>query len=196
MNINNTKKGMSLIEAIIAIGIFTIGIAGFSLLFAKTWKQNSLIIEKGTASMAASRGVQKTVDVIRKARQADNGAYPIVSADNNDLVIYSDIDKDGITERVHYYLNSGVLKAGITDPAGVPPVYPSGDQVVNDVSNYVVNTSTPVFAYYDDNNNSLATPANVNEVRMIEVHLEVNYNPAHISANVDIQSLATIRNLK
>ena len=194
--LSKNKRGMSLIETVMAIAIFTIGIGGFSLLFAKTWKQNSFIIEKGTASMTASRGVQRTVDVIRKARQADNGAYPIVSANDNDLVIYSDIDKDGVTERVHYYLSGGVLKAGITDPAGTPPAYPAGDQTVNDISNYIVNTSTPVFAYYDSDNNSLATPANVNEVRMIEVHLEVNYNPAHIPNNVDIQSFATIRNLK
>jgi len=187
---------MSLIEAVIAIGIFTIGIEGFSLLFVKTWKQNSFIIEKGTASMAASQGVQKTVDVIRKARQADNGAYPIISANENDLVIYSDIDKDGVTERVHYYLSGGALKTGITDPAGLPPVYPAGDQIVNDVSKYVVNTSTPVFSYYDSGNNLLTTPANVNEVRMVKVHLETNANPAHFPNNVDFQSFAAVRNLK
>ncbi|MCD6149229.1 prepilin-type N-terminal cleavage/methylation domain-containing protein [bacterium] len=194
--LSKNKKGMSLIEMIIAIAIFTIGIEGFSLLFVKTWKQNSFILEKGTASMAASRGVQKTVDVIRKARQADNGAYPIISANENDLVIYSDIDKDGVTEKVHYYLSGGALKAGITDPAGAPPAYPAGDQTVNDVSRYVVNTSAPVFSYYDSDNNLLTTPANVNEVRMVKVYLETNANPAHFPNNVDIQSFATIRNLK
>lgn len=194
--LSENKKGISLIEAIIAIAIFTIGIEGFSLLFIKTWKQNSFIIEKGTASMAASQGVQKTVDVIRKARQADNGAYPIVSADENDLVIYSDIDKDGVTERVHYYLSNETLKAGITDPAGTPPAYPPEDQTVNNVANYIVNTSTPVFSYYDSDNNLLTAPANVNNVRMVKIHLETNANPAHFSNNVDFQSFATIRNLK
>ncbi len=190
------KKGMSLVEMIIAIAIFTIGIEGFSLLFIKTWKQNSFILEKGTASVAASRGVQETVNIIRKARQSDNGAYPIISADNNDLVIYSDIDKDGVTEKIHYYLSEGMLKAGITDPAGIPPSYPSGDQATNTIANYIVNTSTPIFSYYDINNSLLTTPANANEIRMIKINLEVNANPAHFPNNVNFQSFATLRNLR
>jgi len=196
-NENKNKKGMSLIETVIAIAIFTIGIEGFSLLFIKTWEQNSFIIERGTASMMASRGVQKTVDVIRKARQADNGAYPMISADKNNLVIYSDIDKDGVAERVHYYLDNGIFKVGVTEPTGdVPPAYPAGDQSVKDVTAYIVNgAETPVFYYYDQDNNLLTAPAAVNNVKMVKIYLQVDINPIRAPSSIDIQSIATIRNL-
>ena len=192
------KKGMSLIETIIAVAIFTIGIGGFSLLFVKSWQQNKFIIEEGTASMMASKGVQRTADVIRKARQADNGFYPIISADNNNLSIYSDIDKDGVTEKIHYFLDNGTFKVGITEPTGdVPPAYPDGDQSVNDIAAYVVNDAdTPIFYYYDQNNNLLAAPATVNDVKMVKIYLKIDADPARAPSSIDIQSIATIRNLK
>ena len=195
------KKGMSIIDVIIAIAIFTIGVEGFTLLFTKSWQINSFVLEEGQSSLAASRGVQRTVDAIRRARQADNGAYMVVSANDNDLVLYSDIDKDGVTERVHYYLEDEILKRGTTNPAGTPPIYPAGDQVVSVVANHVVNTSNNVFTYYNSDypgdtvNNPLSTPASVNEIGMIQVHLEVNVKPETAPDNINFQSFAALRNL-
>lgn len=191
------KKGMTLIETIAAIAIFVIGIEGVTLLFARSWKINSSILQSGQAALTASRGVQKTVDIIRNARQADNGAFVIVSANDNDLVIYGNADGDSATERVHYYLEGGALKEGVTEPTGdVPPAYPAGDQNIASVTSYVVNEAgMPVFSYYDINNNILATPAVVNSVKMVKVYLEINVDPAKYPDDTIIQSYATIRNL-
>lgn len=195
--VKNTKKGMTLIETIVAIAIFAIGIEGFALLFAKSLAVNSFTLRSGEAARAASRGVQKTIDIIRNARQADNGAFVIVSANDNDLVIYGNADADSETERIHYYLDSGMLKEGVTDPTNdVPPAYPAGDQQVSAVANYVVNgPGSKVFEYYDINNNILATPAVINQVKMVKVYLEINVDPLESSSNTIVQSYATIRNL-
>ena len=77
------KKGMTLIEALIAISIFTIGIAGFSLLFIKAWQSNSYTFEMGRSSLALSQGVNEIVGYLRKARQGDDGSYPVKSAASN-----------------------------------------------------------------------------------------------------------------
>ncbi|GBE16498.1 hypothetical protein BMS3Abin15_00319 [bacterium BMS3Abin15] len=195
--VNKNKKGMTLIEAIVAIAIFVIGMEGFVLLFTKSWQMNSFTLETGMASFIASRGVQTTINVIRNARQADNGAFTIVSANDNDLVIYSDIDGDSTVERVHYYLDNGNFKVGVTEPTDdVPPIYPVGDQTVSDTANYVVNNAeAPIFSYYDIDNNLLATPAVVNNVKMAKVYLEVNIDPIRTPNNIVIQSYASIRNL-
>lgn len=201
--IAKNKKGMTLVETIVAIGIFVIGIEGFALLFLKNWEINKFVIEEGEASLKASQGVQRTVDVIRKARQADTGAYLIDSANDNDLIIYSDYDNDGDTERIHYFLDGQDFKRGIADPQGAPVSYPVGDQMVNVVVDHVTNdVSVPIFSYYnrdypaDITNNPLTTPVgNINEVTLIKVHLVVNIDPVHAPNNINFQSLARLRNL-
>lgn len=193
---------MTLVEMIVAISIFLIGMEGFTILFVRSWQSNSFIMEEGQASLAASRGVERTVDTIRKARQSDNGEYLILSADEFDLVVYSDVDSDGDTERVHYFLDGDDFNRGVTEPSGNPAVYPAGDQTVTLLADYVVNeASDPIFSYYnrdypgDTTNNPLATPADVGDIGMIKVHLLVNIDPVHAPDNINIQSFARLRNI-
>lgn len=197
------KNGMSLLEALIAIGIFTMGIAGFTVFFAKTWSSNKFILEEGQASMLASRSVEQIVKDLRRVRQPESGEYPIKSCSDFVLVVFIDIDKDGVTEKVHYYAENQQLKRGISKPSGTPPVYPSEDQQVAVLANYIINTSSqPVFYFYNNNypgdaaHNPINTPVNdIEDVRLIKVHLLVNIDPAHAPDNINIESFAELRNL-
>ena len=192
-------------EVMVAIAIMLIAMEGFTLLFLKSWDTNKFILEEGMASAAASRATGKIVSQLRSVRQADNGDYPIESADDFDFKAYLDIDKDGVTERVHYFLDQGTdqLKVGVTDPvAGTPVSYPAADDTVSIMANYVVNESTdPVFYYYNQNypgdtvNNPIATPAAIDQIRLVRVHLYVNINPVHAPDNINIESFADLRNL-
>lgn len=196
-------NGMSLIEMIIALSIMTLGMAGFSMLFINSWNSNKYIIEMGNASFLASQGVSRTVAEIRKARQADNGDYLIESGDDFDLKIYLDIDGDGVTERVHYYLQGTSLYQGVRNPvAGLPVTYPNGDETTRVIANSIINSaSTPIFSYYNGNypddviNNPLATPVTIADVHMIKVHLMVNLDPLNAPEHVNIESFAELRNL-
>lgn len=197
------SRGMSLIDMIIAIGIFALGMQVFTLVFIKVWNSNSFIVEEGEASMIASRMVNEAVKNIRKARQADNGAYPIQSGDSRNFTIFLDIDDDGTTERVHYFLEGETFKVGITKPSGTPPVYPSGDQEVRSLTNYVINDflEEPVFYYYnasypgDSGNNPLNTPIVPGEVRLVKIHLFVNIKANKAPDHISIESVAELRNL-
>ena len=95
-------RGMSLIEMLMAIFILLIGLEGITLLFLNSWKMNKFVLETGNASLIASRTVEVIVRDIRRARQADNGDYPIESGGDSDLKVYIDIDGDGVTERVRW----------------------------------------------------------------------------------------------
>ncbi len=196
-------SGMGLIEMIVSIAIFTVSIAGFSLLFIRAWKTNSYTFEMGRASTAVSQGVNTTVSYLRKVRQGDDGTYPIVSAQSNDLVVFSDYNRDGITERVHFYLQSGQLKMGATVPTtGIPKTYPAGDQQTKILASYIVNTAAePIFYYYDANypadkvHNPLAIPLDVSTVRLVKILLKINIVPNKGPENMEMQSFVEIRNL-
>lgn len=196
-------KGMSLIEMIIAIAIFTMGMAGFSTLFLQSWKQNSYTLEMGQTAIAISQSVNKLSRYIREARQADNGSYPVVSANDNDLVFYCDYDKDGVTERIHIYKSGTDVILGVRDPSGSFPItYASGDATTSVIAQRIVNTgSQPIFLYYDASypedsvNNPIVTPATVPNVRLVKINLYMNIDPNHAPDNVNIQSFAEMRNL-
>lgn len=188
---------------IVAIAIMGLGMSGFTYLFLNSWQSNKFIIEMGTASTLASRAVNGVIADLRKVRQADNGDYPVESGDDFDVEVYLDIDNDGDTERVHYYLNAGSLYRGVTNPvAGLPITYPATDDTTTLVASSIINTNAdPVFSYYNDEypsdtlNNPLSTPVDVANVRMIRVHLMVNIDPFNVPEHINIQSFAELRNL-
>ena len=202
---NQRKKypGMSLVEMLVAISIFAIGMLGFTTLFVRSWRQNSYTMEMGETAMAVSQGVNKLVGYLREVRQGDNGAYPVVSADDNDLVVFSDYDQDGITERLHFYLSNGNILMGIRKPTtGMPKTYASGDASTVTIISHIVNdAATPVFAYYDSSypedsiNNPIDTPATVPNVRLVRVDLYMNIDPNRPPDNVQIKTFVEMRNL-
>lgn len=192
-------------EMLVAIAVALIIMQGFTLMFLKTWDINKFILEEGLASAAASHATNKLVIQLRGTQQADNGDYPIESANQFSIIFYCDIDDDGVVEKVHYFLDDAndQLKVGISNPnAGNPVTYPAVDSTVAVVASYVVNDNTdPIFYYYNKNypgdtvNNPLATPANVGDIEMIRIHLYVNINPVHAPDNINIESFVDLRNL-
>lgn len=198
------NRGLTLIEMIVAISIFSIGIAGFSMLFLRVWKVNSFTLESGQIVLASSRSLNLMIKEIRKARQADNGNFTIKRAEDFDLTVYVDEDKDDVTEQVHYFLDSGAgeLKKGVSNPSGSPAVYPEGDQVVTTLLTHVVNTDVqPVFSYFDVNyfgrqeEEPLSLPIVLPEVRLVKIHLWVNIKPQSAPDYLNLESFVELRNL-
>lgn len=195
---------MTLIELMVAITILLIGMEGFTLLFSNALKTNSYTLEMGRSSLMVSQGVNKIGGFIRGARQADSGAYPVKSADDNDLILYSDYNKDGITERLHFYKNGQNIYMGVTVPGStMPKTYPSGDQQTFSIASSIVNTaSEPIFYYFGkdfagDETVSLPldTPATVANIRIIKIHLKINIDPNRAPDNIEMQSFIEMRNL-
>jgi Tfp pilus assembly protein PilV len=196
-------SGMTLIEALMAIAVFTIGIEGFALLFIKTWQHNKYTLEMGQSSMAVSQGVSKLGGYLRRVRQADDGSYPIKSASANDLVVYCDYDKDEKTERLHFYKNAQNIIMGITEPNDTFPVtYNSGDQQTQIIASSIVNTSDdPMFQYFDQSytggssESPLASPVSVSRIRMIRIFLKINIDPNNAPDNIETETFIGLRNL-
>jgi prepilin-type N-terminal cleavage/methylation domain-containing protein len=197
-------SGFTLIEAMIAIAIVTIGMAGFSLLFMYTWNANKYTLDMGRASMQVSGGLNKMVDYIRGAKQGDDGSFPIKTADDNEMTIFSDYDKDGNTERLHFYKNGRDILMGVTLPTQtLPKTYPSGDQQTITIASNIINddVSTPVFYYFNKNypadlsHNPLPTPAQPADIRLSKIFLDMNIGSDQSGKNIGMQSFVELRNL-
>jgi type II secretory pathway pseudopilin PulG len=103
-------RGFTLIETLVMIFvlILTLGAtAGFAVVayrtYGFTWQQSTAIDE-------ARRGIETMVKEVRAARTGEDGSYPIEKAEDKELIFYSDIDGDGKTERVRYFL--GTVNSG------------------------------------------------------------------------------------
>jgi hypothetical protein len=197
------KKAMTLVETIVAITLFMLGIQATILIFSRSWQSRSYSLEMGKASFMVSRSVSDVVQYLRRARQSDAGAFPLVSANDNDIVFYSDYDKDVTTERVHIYLSDGIIYMGIREPsATLPRTYASGDASTVQLAQHIVNTaSDPVFSYYNKDypgdviNNPVDVPADVSQIRLVKIFLKINIDPNKAPENINQESFVEIRNL-
>ena len=184
---------MTFSEVIITIGIFSMIMVGVNQLFIKSWQNYNLVMHTNEASIAANRGASEMVNTLRRLGAGDDGSYPILSASSFDLKIFSDIDNDGVSEKVHYYLSGTNLMVGKSNPSGFPLTYPAGDSEAEILIKNVVNSGTqPLFYYYDGVNNTISNPASsLNTVRMIEINLVIDRK----EGDLNIESYASLRNL-
>jgi hypothetical protein len=189
---------------LIAMVIFSLVLIGTLMLIKYIYKNYGFAMEQGLSLNEVQKGLKVLTDDIRGVRQADSGAYAIVSADKFDFIFYTDIDNDNITERIHYYLQGSSVKKGVTVPAGTPPSYPSGDQSTTTLATHVINTADqPLFYFYDTNypidqtNNPLAAPvSDINKIRLVKIDMFYNLDPFRAPNNIRLESFVEMRNLK
>ena len=195
---------MTVIEMLVAIFIFLLIMGGSLFLLQQIYQRYGFAMEQGISVNQVQHSMKIMIEEIRRAKEADSGAYPIQSAGKFDLVFFGDVDKDGATERVHYYLQNGSIKKGVTKPSGTPATYAANDQTVTTIANYVRNSAVqPLFYYYninypaDQTNNPLAAPVTqINTIRMVEVDIYFNLDLAKAPNNIRLESYVEMRNLK
>ncbi len=199
-------RGLTLVETLVALFIISAGMIGFTLLLSSTWKSNKFIIETGISAIKVNRASAEIINNLRKVRQADNGDYPVESGDDFDIQVYLDIDNDGMTERVHYWLDAvnDRLMRGVREPSATnPPTYAAGDGTTSVIADYIVNEAAqPIFYFYNENypgdtvNNPIVTPIAVEDVRLVRVLLRVNIDPIRAPNNINVESFVDLRNLE
>lgn len=205
-------RGVTFVETVVVIGIMSVVMLGSSLFFVRMWRTHQFTYEIAIASFVSQRGIEKAEQAIRAARPSENGSFPIVSADDHDIVFYMDYDEDGVAEKVHYFVDDQKLKIGVREPnlSVVPATYADGDETVQDAASYIVNESTgfPTFTYYDVNSEiygyadiegeAIETPVSndkLGDVKMVKILLFVNPDPLRAPNNVRIETFVVIRNL-
>jgi predicted metal-binding protein len=95
---------------LVVIAIFTIVLGAVFGSILMLYRTHGYSFEQSQAIEEARRGIEIMTKEIRGVRSGEDGSYPLVLAGDKEFIFFSDIDQDGKTERVRYFLgttNSG-----------------------------------------------------------------------------------------
>lgn len=195
------QSGFTIIEVVVAVGLFAlVGVMVVELVSSILSGSNKQSVILADTDQARKISYSFTSE-IRDAQTSNTGAYALASASSTEIIFYSNIDSDALIERVRYYLSNGKIYKGIIEPTGAPLTYNSGSETVTTVQSNVVNTSAPLFTYYNDTYNgsgtALTSPVNVTHVRYVQINMQIA-NRAGVSTTnyFTVSAGGTMRNLK
>lgn len=196
--IQNSNKGFTIIEMIIAISVFSVMMLVVTSFFVTLYREQGADIARIQSTKMAGRAIDNINGEIRKMNRAENGAFSLESAQAQTLIFYSDVDNDGLTEKIEYTLNGIDFERELTEP-GASLDY-SVAPIMTIVAKNVMNGANPIFRYYDKNytgsEDSLSSPVNVTEVRLIEISLDINTDEKYLSSSIRIETKIQPRNLR
>jgi len=202
MKIFLDKKGFTLLEIIVAMGLFSIVIFGIFALFEASSKANKNVWESSSVQNEASKAMQTVVDELRAANYSTVGGYPIASATGTEIIFYVNIDSDILVERIHYFVENDTFKKGVTKPTGTLLYsYGSTEQVTELVHNLKTPLET-IFTYYGETYNDaddftvLTYPIILPDVRMVGITLQLKQNSTPNAPVFEVQTKVQVRNLK
>ena len=157
-----------------------------------------------TNSLVTQQSIQSTLQTmvpeIRSAAQSNDGAYAISVAATSTFEFYSDVDRDGLFDRVRYFLSNTTFKKGVTKPTGSPLTYATSSEVLQDLVENVI-PGSQIFSYYDKNATSsgstaLPSPVDPVQVKTIKITLVANQGTSSTPSIVGVETSATVRNLR
>lgn len=196
------NKGFTIIETMIAILIFILGLGTLFGMVVNLYRTQNYTLQQSQAIAEAKRGIETMTREIREATTAQDGSYIIESADDFELIFYSDIDKDEDIERVRYFVEGTEFKKGVAEPSQVsqisdlPVEYLINQEKIYILSRYVRN-SPPVFEYYDENGQKITSyPARRKDTKLIKLTLVINVDPNRPPQDFVLETEVQIRNLK
>jgi len=202
MNKFPNNSGFTIIEVLVSVFVMSI-----IYVVATNFVINGLNIEKyvsqqNEAIVQSRKALVQMSGELREMVAADNGAYPIELAGDQEIIFYSDVDNDSNTERVRYFLDNTNLKRGITKPSGDPLTYNTNNEIITIFSEYIQNDNSPVFLYYNANypqdtvGKPLSYPINKTAVRLIKISVLTNVDPSHLPDTRELHTAIELRNLK
>ncbi len=199
--INN--RGVSLLEAIIAMSIFLMIIGGVVAIMQFGFFSRDVVWEQLKTQSEGRRVIQGFIDEIRTANESSLGSYPIEAVSTTEFIFFSNIDDDSQMERVRYFSENKEFIKGIINPSGNPLSYVSSTETTSTIAHDIENdVNTPVFEYYGQNyDGSVSTtpltyPIDVTQIRMVHIKLLMEEDPNISPAPFLIEAKAHLRNLK
>jgi len=189
-------------EVIVVMGIFSLLALSVGALYNYSSKSNRIIWEQLKTQNQGRKAVQDFVNDLRGSNYSNTGAYPLDTVEDQEIVFYSDADKDNYRERIRFFLDGDILKKGVTVPTGTLLGYNTSTEQITPIVYDVHNTSSAIFHYYDQTYAGTATtsamtqPVSVTDVKMVGIDLKLERDPTASPAPLYIGTKAMVRNLK
>ena len=197
INKKSNIAGFTLIEIMVVMAIFIIFIMMSSDYIIQGFRSSTYIYEQASAIQNAGKVQDIMVKEIRKANRSQAGDYLLDTVQPQTFIFYSDVNSDGSTEKIRYFLENNTLKGGIILAVGIPSQYPAENEVISTLSNYINNNTDPIFTYYDKDNQLIANPsANKQSIRLINILVKINVTPSQAPLDYYLKADVQIRNLK
>lgn len=197
-----TKKkqsGMTLVEVVVLIGIYTVLVLVITNSIASLYSYNAYAFEQSSEVENARRGMIQWGRDVKELITAEDGTYPVAVIGEHRFGYYSDTDQDDQVEYVEYILASTTLTKYTYNATGTPAVYnlttPDSEEAL---SYYVRNEAQGVdtFTYFDTDGVQLASTSPLVRVRYVQAKIIVNIDPARSPGEFMLTSSVAPRNLK
>ena len=192
-------SGMTLMEAVVVVGLYTILSAVIMGTITDFYKYNSYILEQVDEIESARRGMTQWNRDAKEMTIGENGSFPVRVIDNHRFGYYSDTDQDNKVEYVEYILATTTLSKFVYNATGTPATYnlttPDSVQIL---SLYVQNISqgTSTFMYFDNAGSRLSSTSPIISVRYIQAQMIVNIDQNRSPGEFMLRSSIAPRNLK
>ena len=190
-----------MIEVLVVMAILGIVSLGASTILVQGIQSNDVVWEQLTTQSEGRSVLHHIINDMRKAEESSVGSFPLVTTDENELIVYSNIDSDSLRERVRYWLDGSTLKRGIIKPTGNPLSYTQTEKV-DTIAHHVKNIDEGVslFTYFGEDytgtQDALEQPVVLTDVRVIQIQLELEKDADKTPVPLHLESMFHIRNLK
>jgi prepilin-type N-terminal cleavage/methylation domain-containing protein len=187
--------GFSLIEMVIVCAILPVVLGAAYLVFTTLSGNYSSISAQSEATSEAQRAMDTMVREMRQAQEIQDGGGAVATATPTYCSFYADLDRDGVPERITYYVNGTDLYRA--EATATSPVYPYG--YTDGPAQRVVNLTTMsavVFTYFDKDDplNPMANPVPAT-VCAIGIDLSASRPAQNGQVSVDFTTRVKIRAL-
>lgn len=192
------SRGISYIETIVWIAVFTSATIALGTSLVYYYHIAHYSIEQSSAVASVQHAIDTMVKTIREASYASDGAYPIVSLANNQIVFYAHTNAQSpYAQKVRYYVQGTALMQGVVEPSGDPPAY-TNSEVVSKLADYVQNgvMGTTTFSYYDTNGALMSDLTQIGNVRFVKANVIVDVNTNDQPTQLTLRSSTSLRNLR
>ena len=198
INYTVRQSGMTLVEMLMAIGVFAILMLAVFGAVSSLYSTNSYAIEQGAEVDNARRGVDQWNKDAKEMTTAEDGTWPLVVIEPYRLGYYSDTDRDDSVEYVEYILIDTTLYKYTYEPdmsGGYDLTVPDKTETL---SKFVQNNlqARPTFKYFDATGTELTVSSPIIQVRYLQMELIVNIDPNRNPGEFMLRSSLAPRNLK
>lgn len=196
------QRGFTLVEVMLATVMLTFVLVityGLWQQVSDTYTSN---FETTQNLFEVQQAMGTLTEELREARDGEDGAYTLVTTDDDELAFHSDVNGDLRTDRVRYFMDGTTLKRGVIAPVGVPAVYNPGSEVVTDVARFVRNGTDSIYSYYDENwpgdviNNPIVEGERLLRTRFVTITLTIDLTEDFGAQAVTLKGSTQLRNLK
>jgi prepilin-type N-terminal cleavage/methylation domain-containing protein len=193
MRTTGGEGGFSLLELLIVCAIMPIVLGAAYLVFTTMSGNYSSVAAQSEATSEAQRALDILVREIRQAQRIETGGGAVQVAQPTRCVFYADMDRDGVPERITYYVDGTDLFRAVAESSGPPTPSSYTDGPAQRVVN-LTTTSQVVFTYYvaNDPDHAAVDPVAA-QVSAVGVRLSASRPAQNGQVAVDFTTRVKIR---